>query len=235
MITNHKRNKQTRLYGIKKSNYMIINKSKTVQNAILVFLATIFTIGCADDGEYITISSPSETNTLQLTVDEGQLFYRVNHGNKRVVALSQLGFKFKNGQSLLDDFEVVAVDFNNIDETWEQPWGEEKLIRNNYRACTVSLQTKGDVDHQLDIIVRAYDDGIAFRYHVKKLGDMEKVIIVDEITEFNIAKDAQSWWIKAYGPNRYEQLYNSTPISEIYTVHTPLTMRFKNGIHLSIH
>ena len=158
---------------------MIINKSKTVQNTILVFLAIIFTIACADDGEYITISSPSETNTLQLTVDEGQLFYRVNHGNKRVVALSQLGFKFKNGQSLLDDFEVVAVDFNNIDETWEQPWGEEKLIRNNYRACTVSLQTKGDVDHQLDIIVRAYDDGIAFRYHVKKLGDMEKVVISD--------------------------------------------------------
>ena len=147
MIINHKRNKQTRLSGMKKSNYMIINKSKTVQNAILVFLATIFIIGCADDGEYITISSPSETNTLQLTVDEGQLFYRVNHGNKRVVALSQLGFKFKNGQSLLDDFEVVAVDFNDVDETWEQPWGEEKLIRNNYHACKVSLQAKGNVDH----------------------------------------------------------------------------------------
>ena len=181
---------------------MIIYKFKTVQNAFWVFLATISIIGCADNGEYITISSPSETNTLKLTVDEGQLFYRVNHGNKKVVALSQLGFKFKNGQSLLDDFEVVAVDFDDVDETWEQTWGEEKLIRNNYRACTVSLQTKGDVDHQLDIIVRAYDDGIAFRYHVKKLGDMEKLVISDEITEFNIAKDAQSWWIKAYGPNR---------------------------------
>ena len=219
----------------KKLTDMIIYKFKIVQNAFWVFLATISIIGCVENNEYITISSPSETNTLQLTVYKGQLFYRVNHGNKKVVALSQLGFKFKNGQSLLDDFEVVDVDFNDVDETWEQPWGEEKLIRNNYRACTVSLQAKGNVDHQLDIIVRAYDDGVAFRYHVKKLGDMEKVIISDEITEFNIVKDAQSWWIKAYGPNRYEQLYTSTPISEIDTVHTPLTMRFKNGIHLSIH
>ena len=146
---------------------MIIYKFKTVQNAFWVFLATISIIGCADNGEYITISSPSETNTLKLTVDEGQLFYRVNHGNKKVVALSQLGFKFKNGQSLLDDFEVVAVDFDDVDETWEQTWGEEKLIRNNYRACTVSLQTKGNVDHQFDIIVRAYDDGVAFRYQLE--------------------------------------------------------------------
>jgi alpha-glucosidase len=179
---------------------MIIDKFKTVQNLFLIFLTTTSIIGCADNGEYITISSPSKTNTMHLMVDEGKLFYRVNHGKKRVVALSQLGFKFKNGQSLLDDFEVVSVDFNEVDETWEQPWGEEKLIRNNYRACTVSLRVKENIDHQLDIIVRAYDDGVAFRYHVKKLGDMEKVIIADEITEFNIAKDAQSWWIKAYGP-----------------------------------
>ena len=168
--------------ALKKLTDMIINKFKIVQNGIVVFLATISIIGCADNGEYITISSPFETITLQLTVDEGQLFYRVNHGNKRIVALSQLGFKFKNGQSLLDDFEVVTVDFNDVDEIWEQPWGEEKLIRNNYRACVVSLQAKGNVDHQLDIIVRAYDDGVAFRYHVKKLGDMENMVISDEIT-----------------------------------------------------
>ncbi|HCK06006.1 MAG TPA: hypothetical protein DHV98_06530, partial [Flavobacteriaceae bacterium] len=134
-ITNHKTNTQTRTATSKKLTDMIIYKFKTVENAFWVFLATISIIGCADNGEYITISSPSETNTLKLTVDEGQLFYRVNHGNKKVVALSQLGFKFKNGQSLLDDFEVVAVDFDDVDETWEQTWGEEKLIRNNYRAC----------------------------------------------------------------------------------------------------
>ena len=87
----------------------------------------------------------------------------------------------------------------------------------------------------MDLIVRAYDDGIALRYYVQGLGENKEVVIQDELTEFNLAEDAQSWWIKAYQPSRYEQLYESTKISLIDTVHTPLTMRFDDGIHVSIH
>ena len=48
-------------------------------------------------------------------------------------------------------------------------------------------------------------------------------------------EDAKSWWIKAYDPNRYEQLYTESSISDIDTVHTPLTMKFDDGTHVSIH
>ena len=64
-------------------------------------------------------------------------------------------------------------------------------------------------------MIRAYDDGIAFRYVVKNLGNTETVVIQDELTEFNLAEDAKSWWIKAYQPSRYEQLYSSTKISPL--------------------
>ena len=43
------------------------------------------------------------------------------------------------------------------------------------------------------------------------------------------------WWIPAYQPNRYEFLYNETPLSEAPTVHTPVTMKTADGIHLSFH
>ena len=41
--------------------------------------------------------------------------------------------------------------------------------------------------------------------------------------------------LRPINPSRYEQLYESTKISAIDTVHTPLTMRFEDGIHVSIH
>ncbi len=70
----------------------------------------------------------------------------------------------------------------------------------------------------------------------ESLGEIPKTVVIqDELTEFNLAEDAQSWWIKAYQPSRYEQLYQSTKISLLDTVHTPLTMRFEDGIHVSIH
>ena len=69
----------------------------------------------------------------------------------------------------------------------------------------------------------------------KKLRKLKELTITDEITEFDFVEDAKSWWIKAYDPNRYEQLYTKSSISKIDTVHTPLTMKFDDGTHVSIH
>lgn len=202
---------------------------------MFLFFAAIFLNSCYKKSDVITINSPSMINSLKVNVDNGKIFYQVNHGDKKIIVPSQMGLTFKSGTSLSKDFEIVNTKFTKVDEAWEQPWGEEKTIRNNYQECIISLISDNSPDHQLDLIIRAYDDGVAFRYHIKKLGSTEKVVISDEITEFNIATDAQSWWIKAYHPNRYEQLYSTSPISKIDTVHTPLTMRFSDGTHLSIH
>ena len=207
---------------------------RLISLTFIVFTIVLFN-SCANEADFITVSSPSKINTLKVTVENGMILYNVNHGPKKIILPSQLGFKFKSGQSLLNAFKIVDVKFAEFDETWDQPWGEVKTIRNNYQECTISLISENNTDNQLDLILRAYDDGVAFRYHVKKLGNTEKVIISDEITEFNIASNAESWWIKSYHPNRYEQLYTKSPISEIDTVHTPLTMRFEDGTHLSIH
>ena len=79
----------------------------------------------------------------------------------------------------------------------EQPWGSVKTIRNNYEEAIISLSSLSDSENIMDLMIRAYDDGIAFRYVVKNLGNTETVVIQDELTEFNLAEDAQSWWIKA--------------------------------------
>ncbi|MCP4413955.1 MAG: glycoside hydrolase family 97 protein, partial [Gammaproteobacteria bacterium] len=65
--------------------------------------------------------------------------------------------------------------------------------------------------------------------------NMKAVQISDEKTEFNMAGDHKAWWIKAYQYNRYEYLYQSSPLSEIDTVHTPFTMETDDGLFLSIH
>ena len=203
------------------------------KNILLTFVL-ILSISC-NKHDSIIISSPSEINNFVIEINEGKIFYSVYQGNKKVISQSQLGIKFKNGVSLTNNFNLISINNNKVDETWEQPWGENKFIRNNYAESIISLKSNDNFNYETDIIVRVYDDGVAFRYNVKKLANINEVVITDEITEFNIAKNAKSWWIKAYDPNRYEQLYNKSKISEIDTVHTPLTMRFDDGTHISIH
>ena len=82
------------------------------------------------------------------------------------------------------------------------------------------------------MIFRLHNDGIGFRTHLPMAG---KVGIVQELTEFSIAKPGIAWWIPALEWNREEYLYRKTAISEVGIAQTPLTMRTDDGVYLSIH
>lgn len=56
-----------------------------------------------------------------------------------------------------------------------------------------------------------------------------------EETEFALAGDHQAWWIPAYQDKSYEYLYTRSPLSELKSVHTPLTMETVDGLFLSLH
>ena len=201
--------------------------------AILFVLLAIH--ACNKTTSEFVLSSPGGINTVTIWSDDGEINYKINHGRNRVIEPSRLGLSFQSAPSLAIGLEIIKTNVQHVDKIWEQPWGEVKMIRNNYNEGTISLASADNTAIQMELIFRTYDDGVAFRYHVKNLNGSEGVIIDDEITEFNLAEDAQSWWIKAYQPNRYEYLYQRSKISEIDTVHSPLTMRFENGTHLSIH
>ena len=201
----------------------------------IFLLLFVLMSACHSNLNEVVINSPNNINTVSILIDEGKLLYKVNHENKLIILPSRLGFIFKDGLSFSDGFKIKDVQFSQVDETWQQPWGSVKKIRNHYEEAIISLSSFSDPENNMDLMIRAYDDGIALRYYVQGLGENKEVVIQDELTEFNLAEDAQSWWIKAYQPGRYEQLYESTKISAIDTVHTPLTMRFEDGIHVSIH
>ncbi|HKX87596.1 MAG TPA: glycoside hydrolase family 97 catalytic domain-containing protein, partial [Sphingopyxis sp.] len=44
-----------------------------------------------------------------------------------------------------------------------------------------------------------------------------------------------AWWIPGGEWNRYEQVYQETPIDAVATAHTPITMRLDDGTHLAFH
>ena len=113
--------------------------------------------------------------------------------------------------------------------------GETKKVENHYNEIKVAFKNVQNI-HIGDIIFRAYNDGIAFRYRFyEDMYNKDSLVISDEITEFRLVEDAQTWWIPAYDENRYENLYKNTKVSIMDTAHTPLTMKYRNNIYLSFH
>ncbi len=178
-----------------------------------------------------TIQSPESKVEVSFGLTErGKPYYRASFEKNLVMDTSLLGFELAN-LSLDQGFSLVDITQSFFDETWEQPWGEQRLVRNHYRALKAYLEN--DEGYLLTIHFRVFDNGFAFRYEFPEQERLEAFEVMDELTEFNLANDLSAWWIPAYKGNRYEYEFTNSKVSSLDKVHTPLTM--EDGMVVSIH
>ena len=183
-----------------------------------------------------TVSSPDGRIVVALETDnDGVPFYTVARDGKPLIAKSTMGFNFTDADPLRRNLQIVSEETASADTRWEQPWGERQWVTDRHNELAVTLAEKDDTPRRITVRLRAFDDGVGFRYEFPEQQEMPIARIADELTEFNIAEDGEAWWIPAGDWNRYEYLYSNTPISAISTAHTPATMKLPDGTHLSFH
>jgi alpha-glucosidase len=185
--------------------------------------------------ERVAVRSPDGDVQVSLLLKNGVPYYTVNYKRQPIIEPSKLGFTFKDAGPLNQNLVITDTERTEFDETWTQPWGEVKDIRNHYNELRISLEESTDNPRRLDIIFRVYDDGLGFRYVLPEQEHLGEFAIMDEQTEFVLAGNHQAWWIPAYQERRYEYLYTQSPINALDVVHTPLTMETQDGLFLSIH
>jgi alpha-glucosidase len=184
----------------------------------------------------VTIASPGGVLTVRVGVDpDGRPEYAVDRRGTPLIGKSRLGFLLVDRPKLERNFAVLDSSTRSFDETWEQPWGERRYVRNRYNELRVRLKETKGPERQLDVVFRVYDDGLGFRYEFPEQASLDDVGIQEELTEFDVAEPATAWWIPAGEWNRYEYLYRKTPLAEVGRAHTPITIRTKSGLHVSFH
>lgn len=203
------------------------------EKANLKYASGNFTV-TQDASKSYQVSSPNAKNKITFEIQDGIPRYSVAHENTMILDASDLGFVFKDRDSLYGNFEVFMSDSSAFDETWEQVWGEKRIIRNQYNQLSLVLKERSGSERKLEIQFRAFDDGIAFRYIYPRQAT-DSLVIMDELTTFNLKDDGDAWWIPAYQDNRYEYLTGKSPVSDLEIVHTPLTIKSKNRLYLSFH
>ncbi len=182
----------------------------------------------------VDVRSPDGKNSVIVTDAGGQLRYSVKRGDDVLVHNSRLGLRFAEHHGLDSNLRIIASEESSSDTTWEQPWGERRLVRSNHRELVIKAE-RISPNLRFNIRIRIFDDGIGFRYEVPKQRQLDKVSITRELTEFNIGQNTTSWTIPARMYNRYEYLYSEKPVGDLQLVHTPATFRNQSGIHMSIH
>lgn len=179
------------------------------------------------------VKSPDGTISVSVGSDNGKIYYTVNKENKTILNKSFLGFILKDSE-LDKNFIIKDVKESSFSETWEQPWGEETSVENKYNQLTVNIEESSGLKRKFTVVFRVFNDGVGFRYEFPEQESLKDFIIMDELTEFALADNHKSWSIP-YNTPYYEGLYKAKSVNELDTVCTPLTMKTKDGLYLSIH
>ena len=207
---------------------------ETKNYKITAFL--VLALMCSGETNAVEVHSPDKHIVVDvgLTTD-GKPQYGIRYRDESIIAMSRLGLRFQRQAAIEASLRQVAVERRSSDSNWEQPWGERRVVRDNYNELFVSFaSTEGPV-RELGLRIRVYNDGVGLRYEMPEQEDYEDLAIVDELTEFRLPRDAVAYWIRGRGWNRYEHLYRTTPLEDVYLAHTPATFRLASGTHVTLH
>ena len=184
-----------------------------------------------------TAASPDGRIVLTVSTDNDERpVWSLSRGGKPLIAPSSLGFLLTDGPALQRGFRIDGIERARGDATWELPWGERRFVRDHHNELLVRFrQHESRGGHIMNVRFRLFDDGVGFRYELPEQPAMKTARIADEVTEFDIASPGTAWWIAGGEWNRYEQIYQRTPIDGVATAHTPITMRLDDGTHLAFH
>ena len=204
------------------------------------------------------LQSPDGKYNFVFEQKDGRLTYRLDYAAKQVIEEGELGVNIDNhlvesamgipvdnSNVWTNGMEVTSVDRRSEDNTWKTVYGEYAQIRDRYNEMTVHLLKGGK--HQgasnaydkrqqylLDIIVRAYDEGVAIRYHFPEATNGLFMHITDDLTSFRFAPGAEAYhyaWAQSHA-NKVKLLKSEAAWKE--EAERPLTLRLDNGLYAAI-
>ena len=129
-----------------------------------------------------------------VTVSDNQgLNYRVEIGGQVVLTNSLLGLEFKDGAKLGPAAVIAKAATKKHDDTWENAFGNRRTVRDYYRELRLTLAERGAQPRTFGLLVRAYNNGIAFRYDLPESSGFGNFVLTNELTEFHFADDYRCW------------------------------------------
>lgn len=190
-----------------------------------------------------TLFSPDSLTKVKLFKSVGKWMYNIQYNEKEAILNSSfdiqlnnefsewaLGIKDKPEGGWMKGLELINISKDSVSSDWKPIFGEKKVIPNSYNSVTLHFKQKASDNYKMDIEIRAFNEGIAFRYffHTNPTGIYYRVM--EENTEFTLPEETLAWYEQwAQGPYVKSSLSNWPAQSE-----RPLTLELKNGNYLTL-
>ena len=199
----------------------------------------------AGNAKELKLTSPGGIHAVvfqqeQVSPQVNEVYYQVRYKGKPILEQSRAGLdldnrvwelalarRIKEVACWMDNLEVDSVVYHTpVDSLWQPLYGERSTVRDAYNSATMYLSKKDGSDYRLNIEVRAYDEGIAFRYFFPEHPQAIFHKVTADLTEYTFPAGTIAWseqWAQAP--------FERVAISEIkHPVERALTVELPGGL-----
>jgi alpha-glucosidase len=213
---------------------------------LYIVIFVVFTALQAYSQEYKTTSPDGRVEISFRLNSDGEPQYRISCKGENILEWSNLGLTFSESGSLESPMKVTGAVTSLIDETYRIYSGKSKYSRNFCNETKVSLEDAGSKKIKIDVYLRAYNDGAAFRYGIPQQNNISSFVITEEETFFNFSGDFECWAMKKnVFKHSYEGEYKKYNLSSINNkpgdstsyfpyITLPLTMKINNDLYVCL-
>lgn len=196
----------------------------------------------------LKLVSPDSTHQVsfygrQSVSGKNHVYYQIDYKGLPVLHESQVGLdldnrvwesalarKIEQPDCWMDNLEIDSVSYSSCDTIWHPLYGERSTIRDAYSAATLYMSKKDGSKYRLNIEVRAYNEGIAFRYFFPEHPQAIFHKVVNDLTEYTFPEATKAWaeqW--AQGPFEYLDVN-----ALMQPVERALTLQLSNGLWVAL-
>ena len=199
------------------------------KNLLILFALSLLVTFTACSEQKIT--SPNGAVTALLTNENDKLLLNIFVKGTEAAQWEVGGFAFDNeAYDFTGALKLQSTAFDVIAEAYSLPTGKVSTYENN--ANEMTLAYTNTAGKEMRLIVRAYNDGIAFRY---AFNNCEKLTVTKEVTALLLPPTSNVWAMEYR--NDSEGYYTKRTLSEMNKppYHMPALVETPKGHWMLIH
>jgi alpha-glucosidase len=142
--------------------------------------------------------------------------YNITYKGRPVITGAELGLRFAEEGIFKNDLKAGKAIARDGEEKYSLIVGKASNVQEKYRELIIPLEQTKSPFRQVNIIVRAFNDGVAFRYEFPQQNTFTAFTLAAENSSFPIPADAKT--LALFFPNftsSHEGLYSSSLWSEV--------------------
>ena len=211
-----------------------------------VFLAaTLFLCAIAGAQEF-SVTSPDGKQSVTVSVRQDpdmRITWSTTFNGRPVILESAMDLTIDNhvwehamgkffGQKTRwsDDLLLADTTMTSRDTVWKNRYGERSTVKDAYNGLILHFAKDDGSDYRLDIELRAYDEGIAFRYMLPMHPNAIYHRIKADNTEFSFPEGSLAWYTSwAQGPYTLRPLRGWDDECE-----RPMTVKITDSLYAAV-